>query len=40
MPNLLNTLREKNNNVIAYHIHEDWHDIGRPYDLLSIESEI
>ena len=40
MPNLLNTLREKNNKVIAYHIHEDWHDIGRPYDLLSIESEI
>jgi len=40
MPNLLDTLMNNNRKVIAYHIHEDWHDIGRPYDLLNIESEI
>ena len=39
MPNFFQYLKEKNQKVIAYPIHEHWSDIGRPEDLTLANSK-
>ena len=40
MPTLFTRMRESEKNVIAYPMHEQWADIGRPSDLIGLEKNI
>ena len=38
MPDFFDTLKSKSKRVIAYAVHEEWQDVGRPEDLLSAQT--
>jgi dTDP-glucose pyrophosphorylase len=40
MPTLFERLRENNKRIIAYPMHEPWLDVGKPDDLIKINSKI
>lgn len=40
IPTLFNLLKEKNKRIIAYFVHENWLDIGKPEDLDKINKQL
>ena len=39
MPNLFTKIKQKNKNVLIYHMHEDWVDIGTPEEFKKVKNK-